>query len=501
MSAAASSIRSEWATELGDARAVSPYAGAHDDLITYARLQWPNFACARHHRLIADKLMAVERGEIRRLMLFVPPRHGKSLLASTFFPAWFLGRNPSRFVIATSYAQELAEDFGREVRNQLTDDLHRRVFPACAGARTDSKSARRFHTGAGGVYFAVGIGGPITGRGAHVLLIDDPIKGHEEAESDLVRERHKKWYASVAYPRLMPGGAVVVIQTRWHRDDLAGWLLREHAEEGWDVVSLPAIDDAGAALWADQYPLERLQEIRRAVGARVWSSLYQQRPLPPDEAGRFREEWLAQARDRGRGFPFAPSRDVAARALRLPDGSRIPVFVGVDLASGKSGVARRTDQSSLFAVAYHPTGAVQLLDAQTGRWTAPELLERMRALHAIYAPVFAVEDNGVQQMFVDLAKEDLAGMRIVGLTTTANKWSPIVGIESMAIDFENRRWIVPSEATTGRAPEAAAAWLEALLQFSPREHTPDVVMASWIAVTAARDFCAPMFGREVHGVR
>jgi len=485
-------IRAEWA-RADVVAAASPHAAAHDDLIAYARAQWPGFKCAPHHRLIADRLMAVERGDIARLMIFVPPRHGKSLVASQFFPAWYLGRNPSRFIIATSYAQELAEDFGREVRNQLADDLHAQIFPECAGARDDSKSARRFHTGAGGVYFATGIGGPITGRGAHVLLIDDPVKGHEEAESELVREKHKKWYSSTAYSRLMPRAAIVVIQTRWHRDDLAGWLLKEHAHEGWDVVSLPAINERGEALWPEQYPLARLEEIRRTVGARVWSSLYQQRPLPPEEAGRFREEWFVAARERGRGYPFAPSRDVAARALRLPDGSRVPVFVGVDLASGKSGIARRTDQSSLFAIAFHPTGTFQLLDIQQGRWTAPELLERMRLLHAIYAPVFAVEDNGVQQMFVDLAKEDVAGMRIVGLTTTTNKWSPVVGVESMAVDFENRRWIVPSDRTMKRAPELAEAWLEALLHFSPREHTPDVVMASWIAVTAARDFCQPMF--------
>jgi hypothetical protein len=500
---AARAIRTEWAASDvgGGTEIVSPYTAARADLIAYAKAQWPGFRCAAHHRLIADKLMAVERGELKRLMIFVAPRHGKSLLASQNFPAWFLGRNPSRFIIATSYAQELAEDFGREVRNQLTDDLHRRIFPACGGARGDSKSARRFHTGAGGVYFATGIGGPITGRGAHVLLIDDPVKGHEEAESELVREKHKKWYASTAYPRLMPGGAIIVIQTRWHRDDLAGWLLKEHAHEGWDVVSLPAINERDEALWPDQYPIERLREIRKTIGARVWSSLYQQRPLPPEEAGRFREEWFVAARERGRGFPFATSRDVAARALRLRDGSRIPVFVGVDLASGRSGVARRTDLSSLFTVAYHPAGSFQLLDVQQGRWTAPELLERMRLLHAIYAPVFAVEDNGVQQMFVDLAKEDLAGMRIVGLTTTSNKWSPIVGVESMAVDFENKRWIVPSDATTGRATEVVEGWLEALLHFSPREHTPDVVMASWIAVTAARDFCQPVYDVTRVGAR
>lgn len=267
----------------------SPLVFARESLAAYAIANQADYQVAPHHRLIARKLEAVERGEIKRLMIFMPPRHGKSRLASEFFPAWFLGRNPGRQVIACTYAQELADDFGRKVRNQLRDPLHHAIFPAC-GLREDSKSARRFHTRGGGVYMAVGAGGPITGRGADVLLIDDPIKGSEEADSDTHRRKLKDWYASVAYTRLMPGGAVVVIQTRWHEDDLAGWLLREHAHEGWEVLSLPALSDEGAPLWPEAFPLERLQAIKRAVGSRVWEALYQQRPSPA-EGGMLRRNW------------------------------------------------------------------------------------------------------------------------------------------------------------------------------------------------------------------
>ena len=265
------------------------FAWAEDRLLCYAVLQPERYDPAPHHKLIARALQRVERGELKRLMIAMPPRHGKSRLASELFPAWYLGRNPDRSIIACTYAQEFADDIGRKVRNQLSSDLHSRIFPGC-GLRDDSTSARRFHTNHGGVYFGVGAGGPITGRGADLLLVDDPTKGQEEAESETQRRKLKDWYASVAYTRLMPGGAVIVIQTRWHEDDLAGWLLREHQHEGWEVLSLPALSDDGEALWPEAYPAERLAEIKLAVGSRVWEALYQQRPSPA-EGGLIKRNW------------------------------------------------------------------------------------------------------------------------------------------------------------------------------------------------------------------
>lgn len=183
---------------------------AHSRLLSYAAAQFPGYRIGWHHREIAKKLQAVERGEIKRLMISMPPRHGKSMLASEYFPAWFLGRNPDKYIIAASYAQELADDFGRKVRNQLSDTTFQCIFPGCKLA-DDSTSAKRFNTESGGSYFAVGAGGPITGRGAHLLLIDDPIKNREDAESETMRRKLWDWYTSTAYTRLMPDAAVVVI--------------------------------------------------------------------------------------------------------------------------------------------------------------------------------------------------------------------------------------------------------------------------------------------------
>lgn len=258
-------------------------------LISYAAFQYPRYQAAAHHKLIARKLEAVERGEIKRLMVSMPPRHGKSMLASEFLPAWYLGRNPDKYVIAASYAQELAEDFGRKVRNQLADPAFDVIFPQCRICE-DSTSAKRFNTKQGGSYFAVGVGGPITGRGAHLLLIDDPVKNREDAESETIRAKTWDWYTSTAYTRLMPNAAVVLIMTRWHEDDLAGRILREHAHEGWELLCLPAISD-NKALWPEHYNLDDLDKIRRTIGVRDWTALYQQEPTP-EEGNYFKREWL-----------------------------------------------------------------------------------------------------------------------------------------------------------------------------------------------------------------
>lgn len=274
---------------------------AFSRLIAYAAYQWPSYQDAAHHRLIARHLEAVERGEIKRLMITMPPRHGKSMLASEFFPAWYMGRNPGHYVVTATYAQDLADDFGRKVKNQIDDTTFKQVFPG-VGLADDSKSSKRFHVegqGGGlehvttqrGAFYAVGVGGPLTGRGAHLLLIDDPIKNREDADSEVQRRKVKDWYTSTAYTRLMPGGRIVIIQTRWHEDDLSGWLQSEHEHEGWVVLNLPAIDAKGEALWPEQYSIEALEQIKRALPPRDWSALYQQRPQP-DEGTFFQRDWL-----------------------------------------------------------------------------------------------------------------------------------------------------------------------------------------------------------------
>lgn len=288
---------------------------ARGNLINYARYTNPAYRPAAHHDLIAEALERVERGESKRLMVFMPPRHGKSELASRRFPAWFMGRHPERSIIAASYNSDLAGDFGREVRNIMASPEHAALFPGSILA-ADSRAQNRWHTSAGGGYTAAGVGTAVTGRGAHVLLIDDPVKDRESADSERIRETTYRWYLSTAYTRLegvlshedsdplwrsadeaaeqgrpFPG-AVVLIQTRWHDDDLAGRLLQDmdRGADQWDVLSLPALNDGGA-LWPEKYPIERLQEIKRQLSGREWQALYQQEPSP-DEGTYFQRQWF-----------------------------------------------------------------------------------------------------------------------------------------------------------------------------------------------------------------
>jgi predicted phage terminase large subunit-like protein len=258
-------------------------------------------------------------------MIFMPPRHGKSELASRRFPAWFMGRNPKLSIIAASYNSDLAGDFGREVRNIVASPEHANLFPSSALAQ-DSKSQNRWHTNAGGGYAAAGVGTAVTGRGAHVFLIDDPVKDRESADSELIREKTYRWYLSTAYTRLEGTltewdrdplwrdldeaqtkgeafeGAIVLVQTRWHEDDLAGRLLldMERGADQWEVLSLPAMKEAEGkvyALWPEKYDADRLERIKRQLSAREWQSLYQQEPTP-DAGTFFKREWFEFGRKR-----------------------------------------------------------------------------------------------------------------------------------------------------------------------------------------------------------
>jgi predicted phage terminase large subunit-like protein len=262
---------------------------ARQSLLAFTEYTHPLYQRAAHHELIAEKLEAVERGEIDRLMIFMPPRHGKSELASKRFPAWCLGRNPKRQIIAASYNSDLANDFGRNVRNIIAEPEFGQVFTGVTLA-PDSQAANRMNTNHGGTYVAAGVGTAVTGRGADIALIDDPFKDREEADSERRRETVWDWYRSTLYTRLMPGGSIVLIQTRWHEDDLAGRLLEQERGQ-WDVLELPALHPERGALWPEWYDETALLRIKETIGPREWSALYQQSPQP-DEGTFFQRDWF-----------------------------------------------------------------------------------------------------------------------------------------------------------------------------------------------------------------
>jgi predicted phage terminase large subunit-like protein len=269
-------------------------------LLPFAAYTHPDWQTAEHHRRICNLLERVERGEVKRAIVCMPPRSGKSELVSRRFPAWYLGRNPESEIISTAYGTELAVDeYGRKVRNIVRDPLFGNVFPDVTLA-DDSQAAGRWNTNHGGGYLATGVGAGITGRGAGLLIIDDPFKGRAEADSERERQLVWSWYDSEARTRLAPGGAIVIVATRWHEEDLIGMVLREHADQGWEVLTLPAIANEGTndeqALWPERFPLEHLRQLRASYmrsHPREWYALYQQ--TPRSETGTYiKREWFEE---------------------------------------------------------------------------------------------------------------------------------------------------------------------------------------------------------------
>lgn len=224
-------------------------------------------------------------------MLLLPPRMGKSELASRRFPAYYLGQRPDHQFLSFSATAEFAGDFGRDVRNIMGSPEYAKLYDTRLAE--DSQAKGRWHTTDGGIYYAVGVGGSVMGKGAHVALIDDPFASMQDAYSETTRERVWHWYTSTVYNRLMPGGAIVIINHRMHEDDLCGRLLKQ-AETGgdkWDIVQLPAINADGTALWPEAYPIEALRRIQAVTPPRDWSGLYMQNPTP-DEGTFFKRDWF-----------------------------------------------------------------------------------------------------------------------------------------------------------------------------------------------------------------
>jgi hypothetical protein len=270
---------------------------AYDDLIDFCKLMMPDFIVGKHHRILADMLMAIERGEKDRVCVNIPPRHGKSQLVSIFYPAWFLGRNPNKKVMMVSHTTDLAVDFGRKVRNLIATNMYKSVFPTVSLAQ-DSKSAGRWNTHVGGEYYACGIGSALAGRGADLLLVDDPHSEQDVINGNFsVFEKAYEWFTFGARTRLMPGGRVAIIQTRWHMDDLTGRLVRDMSQndksDQYEVVEFPAILDVlnpktnkhvQKPLWPEFFDLEALLRTKASMPTFQWNSQYQQQPTAEEAA-------------------------------------------------------------------------------------------------------------------------------------------------------------------------------------------------------------------------
>lgn len=361
----------------------SPAALAHDSLLDFTQYTFPRYAAAPHHRRLIERLEAVERGEVRRLMVFMPPRHGKSELVSVRFPAWYLGRNPDKRVILSSYGAALAHDFSRQVRNLVASDEYAQTFGrlgqrakavrlADDSRAVDAWSLAPPHRGG---MVAAGVGGALSGRGAHCMVIDDPVKDRLEANSPTFRDRLWDWYCAVARTRLEDDAAVVVCQTRWHDDDLSGRLLRAAKDDAqadqWTVLHFPAIDDGGSALWPQKYPICELERIRATIGTWEFAALYQGDPKP-QEGAIFRAEW----------FP---------RIERLPQRATCRIIQAWDTAFEED---RGADYTACVTLGI-ADNRIYVMNVWRQRLEFPDLIEAIQRQAEAWSPeAILIEDSG-----------------------------------------------------------------------------------------------------------
>ncbi len=275
--------------------------GAHEDFLAFVRQVWPAFIEGNHHRIMADAFNRIAEGELKRLIINMPPRHTKSEFASHLFPAWYLGKFPDRKVIQTSHTAELAVGFGRKVRNLVGSPDYNRIFPNVA-LSADSKAAGRWNTSEQGDYFAIGVGGAVTGKGADILIVDDPHSEQEAAQNDpSVYDKTYEWYTSGPRQRLQPGGAICVVMTRWSKKDLTGQILKASIERGgadeWEIIELPAILPSGKPLWPGFWPIEQLEALHAELPVSKWSTQYQQDPTA-EESAIIKREWWNEWKER-----------------------------------------------------------------------------------------------------------------------------------------------------------------------------------------------------------
>ena len=329
----------------------------HNSFLFYVEQMWPEFICGRHHEIFAQKLEDVANGKINRLIVNMPPRHTKSEFCSTYFPAWIMGKQPNRKIMQTTHTGELAVRFGRKVRNMMDSVEYKRIFDNVE-LQADSKSAGRWETNKGGEYFAAGVGGAITGRGADLLIIDDP-HSEQDALSPSALESCWEWYTSGPRQRLQPGGAIIVVMTRWSTIDLTAKLLeaqKEEAADQWEVVEFPAIfPDTNDSLWPEFWDITELEKVKASLPVQKWNAQWMQNPTSEEGSIIKREWWNMWEYDEMPAVSYIiQSYDTAFSKKENADYSAISTW----------GVFRPTPDSPDCLI---------LLDAQKGRWDFPEL--------------------------------------------------------------------------------------------------------------------------------
>ena len=344
--------------------------GCREDFLTYVRKVWPEFIAGAHHRMVAKKFEDIANGKIKRLIINMPPRHTKSEFASYLFPSWVIGRAPKTKIIQTTHTAELAVSFGRKVRNLLDTSEYKSVFDD-VGLQADSTAAGRWSTNHGGEYFAAGVGGAITGRGADLLIIDDP-HSEQDALSETALEQAYEWYTSGPRQRLQPGGAIVIVMTRWSLKDLTSKVLKaqgyaENADQ-WEVIEFPALMPSGQSCWPEFWKKEELEGVKASLSVAKWNAQWQQNPTSEEGAIIKKEWWQRWKEDEVPELEYViQSYDTAFSRRETADYSAITTW-------------------GVFSPKHGGPPHLILLDAKKGRWDFPELKNQALKQYNFWEP-------------------------------------------------------------------------------------------------------------------
>ena len=343
---------------------------ASEKFMPFAHHVYENFIEGRHHRIIAEKLERVARGELKRLIINMPPRHSKSEFASFLMPAWFLGRNPKLKIIQATHNTELAVRFGRKVRDLIDDPAYKEIFPD-TNLKEDNKGAGKWGTTAGAEYFAAGVGAAITGRGADLLIIDDP-HSEQDALSESAFDNAYEWYTSGPRQRLQPGGTIILVMTRWGKKDLTGRLLAQQGSDvmsdQWEVVEFPAILPSDQPLWPEFWDKDALLSIKASLPVGKWNAQWQQQPTASESAIIKRNWWMDWEKEEIPPVKYIlQSYDTAFSKKETADYSAITTW-------------------GVFTPEEGGPDNIILMDAQRGRWNFPELKEKAFEEHEYWEP-------------------------------------------------------------------------------------------------------------------
>lgn len=397
---------------------------------------YPKFVANSFAEAVAWEIQNCLEGDVDRLMLFAPPRHGKSFMTSETAPAWFLGKYPDKKVIAASHTAELAFDMGAKVKELMVDPVHQMVFKEEGSLNKQRAASDNFRTNLGGQYFGVGVGGTPIGKGADVYIIDDPIRSRADVESEKQREDLKSWYSSAVLSRLEGKGKIILMHQRWHEDDLAGWLLKEHADDGWRVVSFPAIiedeedramdylgRDYGEALIPELHSTDKLLRLKKNMLKRDWLSMYQQRPAGAS-GEKFTREMLLQ---------YQTDPMIVRQGLN--------VYIMVDPADS---TGDGNDYTAMVVVGLGADGNFYILDMIRERLDLSGRASALINLHRRWRPIAVGYEKYGAQADISHIKyvQELQNYRFPILEFN-NKLKKNPRIERLIPDMTNGRWYMP----------------------------------------------------------